>query len=94
MKLPMYSKSDSRNRAGSIEWPDHGRVRFSRVPEARLAYRATLSVYEPGQPDSTVVVVEITNPIVGGVEYYYCSGNFYRAVFQGNKLVYVMAKPE
>ena len=31
---------------------------------------------------------------VGGVEYYYCGGNFYRAVFQGNKLVYVTAKPE
>ena len=31
---------------------------------------------------------------VGGVEYYYCGGNFYRAVFQGNSLVYVTAKPE
>jgi hypothetical protein len=30
---------------------------------------------------------------VGGIEYYYCSGNFYRAVFQGNQLVYVTAKP-
>ncbi len=29
----------------------------------------------------------------GGVNYYYCSGNFYRAVFQGNQLVYVTAKP-
>jgi len=28
-----------------------------------------------------------------GVEYYYCSGNFYRAAFQGNSLVYVTAKP-
>jgi hypothetical protein len=31
---------------------------------------------------------------VGGVEYYYCGGNFYRAVFQGNQLVYVTTKPE
>jgi biotin carboxyl carrier protein len=31
---------------------------------------------------------------VGGVEYYYCGGNFYRAVFQGNKLVYVTAQPK
>ena len=31
---------------------------------------------------------------VGGVEYYYCGGNFYRAVFQGNSLVYVTAKPQ
>lgn len=30
---------------------------------------------------------------VGGVEYYYGDGNFYRAVFQGNTLVYVTAKP-
>jgi hypothetical protein len=31
---------------------------------------------------------------VGGVEYYHCSGNFYRAVFQGNQLVYVTAQPK
>ena len=30
---------------------------------------------------------------VGGVEYYYGGGNFYRVVFQGNSLVYVTAKP-
>ena len=35
-----------------------------------------------------------TSTPVGGVEYYYCGGNFYRAVFQGNNLVYVTAKPE
>jgi hypothetical protein len=31
---------------------------------------------------------------VGGVEYYYCGGNFYRAVFEGNNLVYVTAQPK
>ena len=31
---------------------------------------------------------------VGEVEYYYCGGNFYRAVFQGNQLVYVTAQPK
>jgi hypothetical protein len=31
---------------------------------------------------------------VGGVEYYYCNGNFYRAAFQGNSLVYVTAQPK
>ncbi len=31
---------------------------------------------------------------VGGLEYYYGGGNFYRAVFQGNSLVYVTAKPQ
>ena len=30
---------------------------------------------------------------VGGVEYYHCGGNYYHAVFQGNNLVYVTAKP-
>jgi len=35
-----------------------------------------------------------TSTPVGGVEYYYCSGNFYRAVFQGNQLVYVTAQPK
>jgi hypothetical protein len=35
-----------------------------------------------------------TSTPVGGVAYYYCGGNFFRAVFQGNKLVYVTAKPE
>jgi nucleoid-associated protein YgaU len=34
----------------------------------------------------------VTTP-VGVVEYYYCGGNFYRAVFQGNSLVYVTARP-
>jgi nucleoid-associated protein YgaU len=35
----------------------------------------------------------VTTP-VGGVEYYHCGGNFYRAVFQGNSLVYVTAQPK
>lgn len=35
-----------------------------------------------------------TSTPVGGVEYYYCGGNFYRAMFQGNNLVYVTARPK
>ena len=31
---------------------------------------------------------------VGGEAYYSCGGNFYRAVFQGNQLVYVTTKPK
>lgn len=34
-----------------------------------------------------------TQTPVGNIDYYYCGGNFYRAVFQGNNLVYVTAKP-
>ena len=32
---------------------------------------ATLSVYEPGQPDNTVAVVEITNPVIDGADLIY-----------------------
>lgn len=34
-----------------------------------------------------------TKKPVGGVEYYKCGSNYYRAVFQGNNLVYVTAQP-
>ena len=32
---------------------------------------ATLSVYEPGKPDNTLVVVKITNPVVEGADLIY-----------------------
>jgi hypothetical protein len=35
-----------------------------------------------------------STPVGGGVEYHYCGGNFHRAVFQGNTLVYVTAQPK
>ena len=31
---------------------------------------------------------------VGGVDYFYCGGTFYRAVVEGNKLVYVTTQPQ
>jgi hypothetical protein len=34
-----------------------------------------------------------TTTTSGGVEYYSCGGNFYRAAFQGSQLVYVTAQP-
>jgi hypothetical protein len=30
---------------------------------------------------------------ISGVEYYLCSGTYYRPAFQGNNLVYVVQKP-
>ena len=30
----------------------------------------------------------------GGVNYYYCGGNFYQATYQGSSLVYVTTKPK
>jgi len=52
-----------------------------------------------GQPLPVGTVVHAlpggcTSTPVGGVEYYYCGGNFYRAMFQGNSLVYVTAQPK
>ena len=47
-------------------------------------------------PLGTVVTTlpnNCTSTPVGGVNYYYCSGNFYRVMFQGDQLVYVTAKP-
>jgi hypothetical protein len=34
-----------------------------------------------------------TSTPVGGQEYFYCSGNFYRPAFSGNNLVYVTTRP-
>jgi nucleoid-associated protein YgaU len=31
---------------------------------------------------------------VGGVNYYYCGGNFYKAVYEGSTLKYVTTKPQ
>jgi hypothetical protein len=41
----------------------------------------------------TVLPAACTKTSSGGIEYYYCAPNYYRAVFQGNNLVYVTAKP-
>jgi hypothetical protein len=53
----------------------------------------------PGKPLPVGTVVSAlpggcTTTPVGGVEYYHCGGNYYRAVFQGNNLVYVTAQPK
>ena len=49
------------------EWTSKaGKDNFSKDPP-----NATLSVYEPGQPENTIAVVEITNPIVEGADLLY-----------------------
>jgi hypothetical protein len=49
------------------EWTDKaGKDNFAKDPP-----NATLSVYEPGQPENTIVVVEITNPVVDGADLLY-----------------------
>lgn len=60
--------------AGHIKMADYltewtakaGKDNFSQDPP-----NATLSVYEPGQPDNTIVVVKITNPVVEGADLLY-----------------------
>ena len=42
----------------------------------------------------TALPAGCTTTPVGGIEYYYCGGNFYRSAFQGNQLVYVTAQPK
>lgn len=42
----------------------------------------------PALPDGCV-----STPM-GGVNYYYCGGNFYKAVYEGSTLKYVTTKPE
>ena len=34
-----------------------------------------------------------TKEVIGGVQYYHCGINYYRAAFQGSQLVYVTAQP-
>jgi hypothetical protein len=53
----------------------------------------------PGQPLPLGTVVSAlpggcTSTPVGGVNYYYCGGNFYQAKYQGSNLVYVTTKPK
>jgi hypothetical protein len=60
--------------AGHVKMADYltewtakaGKDNFSKDPP-----NATLSVYEPGQPDNTIVVVEITKPVVDGADLLY-----------------------
>jgi hypothetical protein len=51
-----------------------------------------------GQPLPLGTVVSVlpagcVSTPVAGVDYFYCGGNFYRAAFQGNNLVYMTTKP-
>ena len=60
--------------AGHIKMADYlkewtakaGKDNFSADPP-----NATLSVYEPGQPENTLVIVKITNPVVDGADLIY-----------------------
>ena len=60
--------------------------------------RPRLRPWPPAQPLPLGTVVSTlpagcTSTPVGGIDYFYCGGNFYRASFSGNNLVYVTAQP-
>jgi hypothetical protein len=58
------------------------------APAAASGKKLPLGTVVPALPPGCVPTP------VNGVEYYYGGGNFYRAVFQGNNLVYVTAEPK
>ena len=66
--------------------------------QAAMAQQQAAAAASPGRMLPLGTVVSALPPGCvstpgGGEEYYYCGGNFYRAMFQGNTLVYVTAKP-
>ena len=64
--------------------------------EAAVA-KQDLAVAQGFLPVGTVVRTrpkDCVTTAVGGVEYYKCGVNYYRAVFEGNNLVYVTAQPK
>ena len=66
------------------------------APEQKAAAAPPTAAAGKPLPLGTVVAslpAGCTATPTGGVTYYYCGGNFYRAVFQGNQLVYVTAQP-
>jgi hypothetical protein len=70
----LYFSDRPQRIAGHLKMADYmkewtakaGKDNFSADPP-----NATLCVYEPGQPDNTLVVVEITNPVVDGADLIY-----------------------
>ena len=64
---------------------------------AQQAAAAQQQALAAGSPAVGTVVPALpagcTAAPVGGVEYYKCGGAYYRAPFQGNNLVYVVAQP-
>ena len=60
------------------------------------AARQALAVAQGVLPMGTVVralPAGCPSATVAGVEYYHCGGNYYRAAFEGNNLVYVTTQP-
>jgi hypothetical protein len=60
--------------AGHIKMADYLKEWTAKAGKDNFAAdppNATLSVYEPGQPENTLVVVKVTNPVVDGADLVY-----------------------
>lgn len=70
--------------------------------QSATAQQQAASVPSPPPSGTTLPVgtvvhalpADCTPQAIGGVEYYYCGGNYYRTAFQGSNLVYVTATPQ
>ncbi len=79
------------------------RTAYRTTVAATSAAAANAAAAKPPPPPATgplpvgMVVTQLptgcVSAPVSGVEYYLCGGNYYRASFQGNNLVYVVQKP-
>ena len=80
------------------------RTAYRTTVAATSAAAATAAAAKPPPPPPVVgplpvgmVVTQLpagcVSAPISGVEYYLCGGNYYRASFQGNNLVYVVQKP-
>ncbi len=70
--------------------------------QAATAQQQTTAAPAPSAPGATLPMGTIVHTLpagcpakaIGGVEYYFCGGNYYRTAFQGSNLVYVTANPQ
>jgi len=80
---------------------DDSRSDDSASEDSKSQERAKISTPQPADADQPLALGAVvtalpsgcTQTASGGIEYYHCGPNYYRAVFQGNTLVYVTAKP-
>jgi len=65
--------------------------------EAEAAKQQAAAAQAGALPIGTVVNAlpeGCTQKVIGGVQYYQCGSNYYRAAFQGSQLVYITAQPQ
>jgi len=95
------SQQDSGSQNGSSS--DSSSTQKSSTSQKTTASKQTDSTSEhhPAKTDKTLPLGAVVTSLPSGcttttssdIEYYHCGPNYYRAVFQGNSLVYVTAKP-